>query len=101
LLFTGALGREMDGLGRVGAGQRVDRMGRVDGSERQAVMAQAADLGNAKVPEAVPAADRASVSVAYHNAFISAYAGILRISAALALSGALMAFIFVKKGRVD
>jgi hypothetical protein len=53
------------------------------------------------VPEAVPAADRASVSVAYHNAFISAYAGILRISAALALSGALMAFIFVKKGRVD
>jgi hypothetical protein len=101
LLFTGALGREMDGMGRVGARQRVDRMGRVGGLEWQAVMAQAADLGNAKVPAEVPAADRAAVSTAYHNAFISAYARILRISAALAWLGALMAFVFVKKARVN
>ena len=86
LLFTGTLGRELDGM---------------RGGERQAVMAQAADLGNAAVPADVPAADRAAVSTAYHNAFISAYAWILRISATLALSGALMAFVFVKKGRVD
>jgi len=101
LLFTGALGREMDGMGRVGAGQRVDGMGRIGGSERQTVMAQAADLGNAKVPAGVPAADRAAVSAAYHSAFISAYRGILRVSAALAFAGALMAFVFVKKGRVN
>ena len=64
-------------------------------------MAQAADLGNAKVPAGVPAADRAAVSAAYHSAFISAYRGILRVSAALAFAGALMAFVFVKKGRVN
>jgi hypothetical protein len=64
-------------------------------------MAQAGNLGNAKVPQEIPAADKPAVSTAYHNAFISAYAWILRISAALALSGALMAFVFVKKGRVN
>jgi hypothetical protein len=64
-------------------------------------MTQAANLGNAKVPAEVPAAEKAAVSTAYHDAFISAYAWILRISAALALSGALMAFVFVKKGRVN
>ncbi len=88
----------------------------LNAQQRQAVMAQAADLGNATVPADVgdsatgaggaappgngSAATRALVAAAYRHAFIAAYAGILRISSALAFAGALMAFVFVKKVRV-
>lgn len=95
LLFTGALQKEVEGLRQQGGGLSLTPQ------ERQRVMAQAADLGNARVPEGVPAADRPAVSGAYHQAFIRAYALILRISAALAFSGALLAGVFVKKGRVE
>jgi hypothetical protein len=68
--------------------------------ERQAVMSQAVNLGNAKVPATVSDRDRPIVAAAYRNAFIAAYAKILRISAVLAWCGALMAVVFVKKVRV-
>ena len=58
-------------------------------------MAQAADLGNARVPAMVKAADKPGVAKAYRDAFISVYATILRISAGLAFVGALMAASFV------
>jgi hypothetical protein len=83
----------------------------LNAQQRQAVMAQAADLGNARVPAEVGGGDsatkvggggeRAQIAKAYRNAFISAYAGILRISSALAFAGALMAVVFVKKVRVS
>jgi EmrB/QacA subfamily drug resistance transporter len=116
LLFTGALAQRLNEPGgpqqlsapqsqQLSAPQSqqlsAPQSQQLSASQRQAIMAQAADLGNAQVPAEVPAAEKAAVSTAYHNAFISAYAGILRISAALALSGALMAFVFVKKGRVN
>lgn len=65
--------------------------------EKQEIMAEAVNLGNAKVPASLhTAADRAVVEKAYHTSFIDAYARILRISAALAFLGALMSFLFIK-----
>lgn len=81
----------------------------LNAQQRQVVMGQAADLGNARVPaEGAGAVTQAvagdtlrlQIAAAYRHAFISAYAGILRISSALAFAGALMAFVFVKKVRV-
>jgi hypothetical protein len=58
-------------------------------------MAQAVNLGDARVPAAVSDRDKPAVMVAYRYAFITAYAKILRISAVLAWLGALMALVFV------
>jgi EmrB/QacA subfamily drug resistance transporter len=90
LLFTAALERRVDGL-PIGGEDRQE--------VRQAVMAQAADLGNARVPAMVKAADKPGVAKAYRDAFISVYAIILRISAGLAFVGALMAVRFVPSRR--
>lgn len=68
--------------------------------QKQVVMAEAVNLGNATVPVEVRGRDKPIVAAAYRDAFIKAYAKILRISAALAWCGALMAVIFVKKVRV-
>ncbi len=63
---------------------------------KQAVMHQAADLGNAKVPAIIDAANHSVIKKAYHTGFIAAYANIMRISAALGFLGALMALIFIR-----
>jgi hypothetical protein len=68
--------------------------------ERQAVMSQAVNLGNAKVPAIVDEKYKPAAAGAYRYAFITAYAKILRISAVLAWLGALMAVVFVKNVRV-
>jgi hypothetical protein len=68
--------------------------------EKRAVMAEAVNLGNARVPAAVDEQYKPAVAGAYRYAFITAYAKILRISAALAWCGALMAVVFVKRARV-
>ncbi len=69
--------------------------------EKQAVMVQAANLGNAKAPAWLPVAQRAVVEKSYHSAFIHTYQVILRISAGLAFLGALMAMLFVPNRIVD
>jgi len=81
LLFTAALQQRVGGLP-------------LAVEERHAVMAQAADLGNARAPVMVKAADRPGVAKAYRDAFISVYAVILRISAGLAFVGALIYSVF-------
>jgi EmrB/QacA subfamily drug resistance transporter len=63
---------------------------------RTAIVQQAKNLGNAKVPEGVSAAVKPAIEKAYHEGFISAYAGIMRISAGLGFLGALMALIFIR-----
>ena len=64
--------------------------------DRQEVMAQAADLGNAKVPASISGDDKAKIEKAYHSGFIHAYGNIMRISAGLAFLGAAMSVAFVK-----
>ncbi|HXB35739.1 MAG TPA: hypothetical protein VNV35_20075, partial [Puia sp.] len=98
--------------------------------DRQAVMAETAKLGDAKVPEDVrrgsgpygmnaegssngessksvqawaSGADGgvgAQVAAAYREGFIEVYQVILRIAAGLAFTGALMAILFIKKGQI-
>ena len=76
LLFTAALQQRVSGLPIAATGQAEEAA--AGQTVLRAVMAQAADLGNARVPAMVKAADRAGVAAAYKGAFISVYAAILR-----------------------
>jgi len=63
---------------------------------RVEIIAQAASLGNAKVPATVEDKNKSKVGEMFKSGFINAYVKVMRISAALALVGALMAFFFIK-----
>jgi len=65
-------------------------------TEKQLVMAQAGNLGNAKVPEHVSPAQHKLLTRAYHNSFIHAYAKIMQLSAGLGFLASLMSVLFIK-----
>jgi len=65
-------------------------------ANKTAVIAQAANLGNAKAPPGIPFQTAKAIKTAYHESFIDAYASIMRISACLGFLGALMAVIFIR-----
>ena len=88
LLFSGSLQHQ---LGHI----------QLNTKDKQAIMAQAANLGNAKVPANITSADKPTIEKAYHTGFIAAYAGIMRISAGLGFLGALMAIIFIRNKAVQ
>ncbi len=67
---------------------------------KQAVMAEAVNLGNAAVPANLDAATKASIEKYYRDSFISAYGNVMRICAVLAFLGALMSLIFIKNESV-
>ncbi len=69
-------------------------------TEKTAVIAQAANLGNAKVPLGINPKDKAVIEKAYHQSFISAYAKVMQICAGLGFLGALMAVVFIKNDAV-
>ena len=77
--------------------QKVSGISLPDQSRAQ-VIAQAVSLGNAKVPAAVDNKNKAKVEEALKNGFIHAYVCVMRLCAALALTGALMAYLFIKTG---
>ncbi len=64
--------------------------------QKQEIVAQAADLGNAKVPADANKLLKPEIVKAYHQGFIHAYANILRISSGLAFLGAFMTLLFVR-----
>jgi EmrB/QacA subfamily drug resistance transporter len=72
----------------------------LDTKAKQSVMAQAANLGDAKVPAGIEPTNQKKIVHAYHESFIHAYASIMRISAGLGFLGALMAFIFIRNNAV-
>jgi EmrB/QacA subfamily drug resistance transporter len=86
LLFSGSLQQQL-------------RTVPLNAREQLAVLQQAPALGNAKVPAAIAAASKRQVEMLYHNAFIDAYATILRIAAALAFLAALVAFFFIRDSK--
>ncbi|HXB07362.1 MAG TPA: MFS transporter [Puia sp.] len=63
----------------------------------QAVLAQAGNLGNARVPAGVE--DVAEVQRIYRESFIMVYQDTLRIAAGLAFLGAVMGLVFVRRKR--
>lgn len=64
------------------------------------IMAQAAELGNARVPKQVAGEVRGTVEKAYKAGFIQAYSLIMKVSAALGFLGALMALLFIRNSAV-
>jgi len=60
------------------------------------VIAQAVNLGDAKIPAALNHEERMMVGQLFKEGFITAYVKIMRICAGLAALGALMAFLYVK-----
>jgi EmrB/QacA subfamily drug resistance transporter len=84
LFFSGALQHEIAPM-------------HLNAVQQHAVMAQAADMGNAHVPSSVAPRDRTAVEKAFHNSFISMYSMVMKIAAALGFLGALMAVIFIRR----
>jgi len=94
LFFAGALRGQVDGLG-------------LSQGEKREVMAQTANLGNAKVPkkmERVLAGEKTkggetaaqALTRIYREEFIGVYGDILRLAAGLAFLGAAMGLLFVR-----
>ncbi len=73
----------------------------LNAKDKQLVMRQATDLGNAKVPATITVQNKPIIAKAYHEGFISAYSNIMRISAGLGFLGALMALIFIRNKTVN
>jgi EmrB/QacA subfamily drug resistance transporter len=84
LFFTGVLQQQLKDV-------------RINTEDKQHIMAQAANLGNARIPAGVGANEKKAVEKAYHESFISAYAKIMQTSAGLAFLGALMGAVFIRK----
>jgi EmrB/QacA subfamily drug resistance transporter len=66
---------------------------------KQAVIAQSAELGNAKPPRELPTGQKQAVAAIYRAGFIESYQRIMQIAAVLAFTASLMGVIFVKKRR--
>ena len=67
---------------------------------KQTVIAQVANLGDAKVPGNIANNIKSSVEKFYREGFISSYQKIMRICALLAFCGALMSFLFIRNDAV-
>jgi len=83
LLFTASL------KGRVGALA-------LDPPTRQAVLAQAVNLGNAKPPSSLSGPVAASVRAIYRSGFVDVYVKVMRIAAAFAWLAALLGLVTIK-----
>jgi EmrB/QacA subfamily drug resistance transporter len=65
--------------------------------QKQAIMKQAGQLGNAQAPKMIAAVQKAIVVKAYHNSFIAMYGLVLKMAACFAFVGAVMAGVFIKR----
>jgi EmrB/QacA subfamily drug resistance transporter len=79
---------------------------RLDGTplsatDRQAVMAQVVNLGNATVPQEVSPADKKKIEQYYHEGFLESYHTIMLVSASLCFTGALMSLLFIRNKAVS
>ena len=68
----------------------------LDVREKQSVMAEAVNLGNANVPAQIDAGVKNRIAKAYRLDFIYVYERIMLISACLAFAGALMSVLFIR-----
>jgi EmrB/QacA subfamily drug resistance transporter len=84
LFFTGALQQQLTNV-------------KLNTTNKQQIIAQAANLGNAKIPKDIAPNEKQAIEKVYHESFISAYSKIMKISAGLGFLGGLMGFIFIKK----
>ncbi|MET3879028.1 DHA2 family efflux MFS transporter permease subunit [Chitinophaga sp. OAE865] len=80
-----------------GAVQREIRVLPLNGQQREAVVAQTVDLGNASIPAGIDSAHHNMIRKVYKDGFITAYGRIMQLSAGLAFLGGLMGFLFIRK----
>lgn len=64
-------------------------------AQKQQIVAQANNLGNAKVPEGVADQMKEKIEGNYHKGFISAYTRIMFLASGLCFAGALMSVLFI------
>lgn len=83
LFFTGALQKELTSLP-------------LHPQQKQAILSQAINLGDAKVPPDLPASVKKHIKTVYQTSFINAYGKIMKIAAGLAFLATLMAFLSIK-----
>lgn len=88
LFFTGALQKELSAMP-------------LTSTDKEAVMQQASELGNARPPATFSKADQDKVTQVYHDSFIAAYQQIMRISGGLGWLGALMSVLFIRNSAVS
>ncbi|GEP52593.1 MFS transporter [Flavobacterium noncentrifugens] len=69
--------------------------------EKSEILAQAGNLGNAKVPMAIEAKKRSQVSQDFHASFIASYQNIMMLASGLCFAGSLVSVIFVRKKDLD
>jgi EmrB/QacA subfamily drug resistance transporter len=71
-------------------------------SEKQKteVLAQAKNLGDAHVPTNISKRDHATIATAYRKSFLHTYSLVMRISGALSLTAAAMAFLFINNDAI-
>lgn len=86
LIFSGALAHQLKDLP-------------LNQTVKKTAMKEAINLGNAQPPSGLEKPTRLLVEKAYRTSFIHAYAVVMRISAILGFSGALMAVLFIKSSR--
>ncbi len=87
LFFAGALQEQIKNIN-------------LDSTIKQSVMAEAVNLGNAKVPSNIDPKDKPTVERSYHESFIHAYSSVMKISAGLGFLGAMMSFLFIRNQAV-
>jgi EmrB/QacA subfamily drug resistance transporter len=86
LFYSGALQQQMKNIP-------------LNTNQKKEIMAQSANLGDAKIPSAINPKYKKVVQNSYHVSFISAYSKILRIASILGFLGALMALVFIKDAK--
>jgi len=79
--------------------QRLEKVS-LPGPVKDQVLAQSANLGNAKPPKDIPASEQTMVREYYHGSFIDAYKRIMLISSGLCFAGALMSVLFIRNTAV-
>lgn len=72
----------------------------ITSAEKQEVMSQVVNLGNARLPASINPELKIPVEKFYRDGFINAYARIMKISAILAFLAALMAVFFIKNNKI-
>nr|WP_199076989.1 MFS transporter [Pedobacter sp. ASV19] len=83
LFFTGALQKELISLP-------------LRPQQKQVILGQAINLGDAQVPPDLPASAKKQIKTVYQTSFIKAYGKIMKVAAGLALLAALTAFLSIK-----
>jgi MFS family permease len=84
LIFSGSVDKGIEGMG-------------LNGNEREAVVRQSADLGNAKAPDKLDKEKKEKVAKIFKEGFVDVYQMMMKISAVLAWLGAAAAFFMITR----